>query len=1535
MKKRARVVLCTLSALVVLTILAGVAGWMFYKKLRNPARYLARARECVEAGQHEAAMDQFRRAYSRTKQSGARVDIQREMIRVLQSDSPLPPDKAAARQDAIMALAMDICRNDRANTAARRQLLDIQFNIAQQVRNRHAWQQLGALAELLADLGASDAEVRLHRAVGHLMADPKHTTEAVFHETITTELEMCLEASPHDWRVAYFLSIADLHRASASRSETVSARMARLALAALNRSTAFLEAHPGDHLAALGNADIQVRAAHLLDDPARHADLCTAIRHAFTLLEKADAAPARFIELARIADSATRWRTGEEVPVAPSAANASEPQAALPEALAILEAGTKRHPGDPRILLEYAGALQDRGQTAEARACLLRAISNDPIAVNPDARLILSAQSRSRYLLADLELDRCHALADPRERAEAIAGARGHVDALGADNKQILAYIGLVEGRIAYHEGRCREAVRTLVAAGEHLDPPPPALALHLGLSLAQLGEIGAAARQLTAYLATSHQRRHRSLATRELASCAIELRNYERALECLRELLEDAPADPELAVLFARAVNGIVAMQGDEDGSLRSEARELLRPLAESGNRRAIYELARLYELMGDWGAARPLFARLCESPTAEDASALLHLYHGLRQAGHPPEAVQALRAALGGQTDDEAATLLLETVENDPSLGARGGDLVGVVLQSKGIRRSLGLVQYYRETGAQQDADRLMLDTLSHAQAAPLVLRAAFDQALSQNNVTQAQQFLDRYAESDPDSGDLASCRARLLIAREELSQALVLLQKSVRRNPYRSEFHVLLAQAYRMQGEFFKAIQSGRQAVLIDPLRPDVWRFLIRVHDQRGDHGAALEEMRRALVFMPRDNQLKASFIQYLTAHGDPRDALALRERMARMNPADQDNRRALAELYRRSGQFDRAESVLDKLLREAPGSFANHLAMARFEAEGGRHNEGRQRLETFVQTHGDTMDSEGWLGYARFLHGLGESEEALEATRQAAELDDSESSRSRKLLASLHLQRQEAGEALKIYSELPEDQLSGRDRLRMAQAQYYQGKHGDALHIIRNIEAEVDQKPRRLDTLKAEILLAMDRPGEATLAAEQAIAADSSDAHAHFLRAKVNRSSDVPEVQEQVLRDLAKAVSLAPTRVQPRLFLMDWYARNGRFEEAITQARRILDLSPKTSEFWQNLASLYLQTDHVDPLATLLREWEHQLPNDLARLRFQAELADRQDRPADAAAAWNQVISQTKTPRRATVRGYLAALLRAGHRERVIEFMGREPYSEMNEPHLLALHGRAHAAGGNTDRATELFLAALAAAGDDMAAAAFVLQAADKALTADVLAALLEDAGACDGTGLAAVRRAQGHLLEGGSEEAIKQLEALRSRLGPAAPARGHVLRVLAASYHLNGVWPKAEAVYREALALSPDDPSILNDLAYGLAENDQNAQEAVRLAERAVNTAGDTSRATQALYLDTLGFAQYKADLHSLARHNLRRSIDLKRLPANTYHLGLVHLAEQDLASAREILNTAAKLVDASSDAELAADIAAALRKIEK
>nr|WP_217360163.1 tetratricopeptide repeat protein [Ruegeria arenilitoris] len=100
------------------------------------------------------------------------------------------------------------------------------------------------------------------------------------------------------------------------------------------------------------------------------------------------------------------------------------------------------------------------------------------------------------------------------------------------------------------------------------------------------------------------------------------------------------------------------------------------------------------------------------------------------------------------------------------------------------------------------------------------------------------------------------------------------------------------------------------------------------------------------------------------------------------------------------------------------------------------------------------------------------------------------------------------------------------------------------------------------------------------------------------------------------------------------------------------------------------------------------------------------------------------------------------------------------------------------------------------------------------------------------------------------------------------------------------------WDRAEADFRRALELNPDQPQVLNYLGYSLVERQEKLEEALDMIERAVAIQPDSG-----YIVDSLGWVLFRLGRYDEAVEHMERAVELMAVdPVVNDHLGDVYWA---------------------------------------
>ncbi|WP_412504441.1 tetratricopeptide repeat protein [Roseovarius sp. SYSU LYC5161] len=136
-------------------------------------------------------------------------------------------------------------------------------------------------------------------------------------------------------------------------------------------------------------------------------------------------------------------------------------------------------------------------------------------------------------------------------------------------------------------------------------------------------------------------------------------------------------------------------------------------------------------------------------------------------------------------------------------------------------------------------------------------------------------------------------------------------------------------------------------------------------------------------------------------------------------------------------------------------------------------------------------------------------------------------------------------------------------------------------------------------------------------------------------------------------------------------------------------------------------------------------------------------------------------------------------------------------------------------------------------------------------------------------------------------------------------------RWFVLYARGISHERLGEWPAAEADFRAALEINPDQPQVLNYLGYSLVEQKTKLDEALNMIERAAE-----ARPESGYIVDSLGWVLYRLGRYDEAIGHMERAAELMPVdPVVNDHLGDVLWAVGRYTEARFQWKRALSFVD--------------------
>jgi len=743
----------------------------------------------------------------------------------------------------------------------------------------------------------------------------------------------------------------------------------------------------------------------------------------------------------------------------------------------------------------------------------------------------------------------------------------------------------------------------------------------------------------------------------------------------------------------------------------------------------------------------------------------------------------------------------------------------------------------------------------------------------------------------------------KAQEFIEAGNYPKARVALRNVLKIDPKDADAYFLFAQVEEKEKNWRNAVGLYQEVVELVPDHAPALITLAKYYLEARLPDQVTLAADKVLLKNPEQPQAKALKIAVLAIQGSTPDALAQAEALATRFPHEPDVAVLLATLYRQHRRYREAENALRRAITAHPDNMDLLRNLSTILVESNDLLGAETVVKQMIETEPTSFDHR--LQLARLFDRLGDLGKAEVVLREAINLDTNSEER-RLMLADFLNTKRDARAAEQALLEAVE-QLPHSTKIQFGLAELYlkTGQQAKARERYISLVHEFGKKPAGLEAQVklAELDLASGKPEEADKRLQEVLKENprSSDGLILTGRMAMARRNGKEAVQafRTVLHDQPELASV-------HFLLGQAYQLTGEINLAKESLERAVALYPSQVDARRSLASLEYQAGRPQQARARLIDLLEQRPEDVAALDMLMSLDI-------VSKNWEEAEHTLERLRSASKVGTIVFLSEGRLRQAQGQYdKARAAYDRAttvapNDPEPLLSLIRMDVALGQLNQAQARLEALLATIPGHLYGHGLlgeVLVLAGRPQEADVQfqkATSVNPKWVTPWLDWGSLWLAQKQ-----PDRAIQVIHAGQR----ANPASEELYMLLASAHSSQSHTDLAIASYEGALRLNPRNTLAANNLAVLLVDLKGDPQS----LQKAYGLSRDFERdVPHPLFLDTLGWVQYKMGQHQEALRILKTAVaQSPNIPSLNYHLGIALYQSGNKSEARAYLANALK-----------------------
>ncbi|MBX9736933.1 MAG: tetratricopeptide repeat protein [Phycisphaerales bacterium] len=973
----------------------------------------------------------------------------------------------------------------------------------------------------------------------------------------------------------------------------------------------------------------------------------------------------------------------------------------------------------------------------------------------------------------------------------------------------------------------------------------------------------------------------------RMLAQIEVQQQNYPAAIAIIEQLLADDPTNPEFQ-------NQLSQIKLVSDGSKSAD------PWIRDFNRLETM----LMQTAPDIDVAKALAADLVKR-TDEPQRLNATVQRAIR-LNDLATAKIGVDKILAKNPNDEATLRLKTMIESPDPLAIAIAEIEKSDLPELSKLIRIAIMQ--EQSGKREEAAATFDKAEKLAPDDPTVLAVRFENAIAGKRTEEAAKIAEKATAKNIDAFNGKTYQIRVLLLENKVQEAQRIAQELTEKDKLNPLPWRLLGEARLADRQFEGARNALTRSLQIKNNDPRAALLLARTQLSLGQNAEALRDARERNRVVGGDPEFSSLLLDMEFDFGDRDAAIVRRQRIFDGDPTNLVNTAKLAEWYIRLRKPEQAAAPIAKL-RESKATAIQVLDAAQ-AILAGKKDEALKFADDFVEANkAGTKGAEGYLAFAFALRNLGFGDLTMEILERARAVQLPDRMEADRTIGDLQFSANEFEKAIAAYERVRaaiKDDDSQLLLKRIVECHTRLGQFDKAATLL------AEAKPGGADVFQIHLLTAEVQAGlgdkvKARAALDAAVKAAPTQPVTLFKRAQFNITDE--KYVRDAEQDLAECLRLNARFFPARRMLANSFARQGNTDKMLGLMEEGIKADSSNEEARVLLIRALQQLGRSERANALAFEAIEETKGDPRWYSVAADLFRSQRDFAREAGMLGKVWDQTKTMQ---VAGrYVDCLLRLTPPDvaKAEQILATPELKADESGPLLLSKARVAQAQGKTADAERLAASAMK----------FLNPAALEETTR-----FTDEVGAALGGTDAAIRFLAARTPAEGWTEQMRFQQARLAALQPQKRAEGikkvedfvatstdaktklAALTFLAEISYSQKDYERSATFFKRCLEITPEDPKLLNNVAFLLSKYLDRASEALPLAEKAFAAAKDNPS-----YADTLGSAFFKLKQYDKAETAFLRSRGvaedaISRTPA-TIHLAELRLVRGERTTAEALL----------------------------